>query len=666
MRNHLILTIVIILLTCGISVAAPNLKPISNKDRVILKNAISAIDRKKFDQADLESRQASDQIVKKLIKWMLYQENYEGNSYEEIASFIKNNPDWPMARVLKNRAESTLTNTTPAVEIVKYFKDGEPITGNAMRLLAEAKITLNSKDNATINRLIRTGWIQGDFSREDEDGILKNHAKRLRTEDHQRRIDRLLWEGKTNDAKSLLGLVDENHKRLAWGRIMLQTNRHGADSAIKKVPESLYNDPGFLYDRIKWQEKRNNYHAVAGLLKAAKKNMPYQDKWWKIKSSLARELIKQKKYKEAYEVVKYHGNTPGGEDFAESEWLAGWLALSFLHSPRAAYEHFYKLFDSVNFPVSKARGAYWAGRAAEANENSDIARKWYRIAAKNPTTFYGQLAFLKIGGEKSIQIPNTPEASYNDIEKYNRNDLVKAAYALSGIGKYDMVKKFITAAVSSAETPGEISLIADFGHKIGRKEISVTAAKGALNKGIILSKAGWPVLKNVPDSDVEAPLVLGLIRQESSFDPEARSPANAMGLMQLIPPTAKRTAHQMNLGYSQHKLTGDPEYNMKLGSHYLNHVMSRLDGSYVLAIAAYNAGPTNVNRWLETYGDPRKASDPEEVLTWMESIPFKETRSYVQRVLENTQVYRYLTNGESFALHNDLMRVETKLSSESH
>jgi soluble lytic murein transglycosylase len=655
--HKLFLRFITILVLFGSAAFASSPYNITPKDKTALEKALYFANKKEFDQARFEASKATDKDILKLILWFQYQEQYSGNDYSAISQFLKNNPSWPSKKKLINNAEESLSNMIPAKTIISYFNGKAPITSHAMLVLAEAKIVDNGNTNE-INSLLRQSWIQGDFSKDEEDDILQKYGQRLRVEDHVKRADRLLWEDKLVPAKRMIGKVDPANKSLFLARIMFMENKKGISAP---VDDSLKQDPGLLYEKVSWQLERENYEQAYQILSRIKDPMPYQEKWWKLKNLLIRELLKDKNYPAAYSLALHHGNESGGEDYAEAEWLAGWISLEFLGDSTAAYYHFYNLYNNVSYPVSKSRGAYWAARSAAKNNDPENAKKWYEIAAASLTTFYGQLAYTKLhpsGAAKIPEISLTPEAR---SLIYQQNDLIKVAYLLTSIGENKLSETFIIAAINSAKSPEEMLVVSEIGNKTGLTQLSVIASKHALRKGIVLSNNGWPILNNIDNSGVETPLVLGLIRQESSFDSRVKSPANAMGLMQLLPATAKQVAKKKNIIYHANKLIDNPNYNIQLGSSYLGELINRFDGSYILAIASYNAGAGNVRKWINIYGDPRGMST-EGVINWLESIPFNETRSYVQRVLENTGVYRSKTNGGSFALDDDLRRANTKIS----
>ncbi|PIR38495.1 MAG: hypothetical protein COV35_06935 [Alphaproteobacteria bacterium CG11_big_fil_rev_8_21_14_0_20_39_49] len=651
--------IFVILTTVNVAVSAE--WGVDEDDIKSLKKSIKYIEQKKFDYAVYEATKTKDNDIFDLVLWMSYVRGYEGHGYDEITAFVLKNSTWPSLKIIRNRAEFSLPDGLPPEKVVSYFKNDAPVTGHAMRILAEAKIKLGH-DEREINELIRRAWRQGDFGYDEEKNFIKDHLKRLRQEDHLERIDRLLWEHKLSDAKKIIRYVSSEYKTLFTARIYLITRRRGVDALIARVDDKLQDNPGLLYDRIQWHMKRKNYNRVYQYIKQVDKTMPYQEKWWKIKNVIIRELIDELKYKEAYAIASNHGNEPGTSEFAESAWLSGWLAY-IIDKKDEAYSHFYDMYKSVNYPVSKSRAAYWAGRVSEETKNNEVAEKWYKLAAEHTTTFYGQMAHLKVYPNQKLKI----EADFGDAKvnhaRYKNNRLTKIAYMLIKVGEHGKAKQFIKAAIDENNSAGEMHLISELGIALNQVELSVMAAKEAIKKQVVLTNTGWPVIATSSELYADKPLVMAIARQESLFDTNAKSGAGARGLMQLMPATAKFVAGEIRKSYSADSLNKSPEYNLQLGSYYINHLINRFDGSYVLAIASYNAGPSNVKKWIEKFGDPRNAKNHEQVINWIEHVPFKETRNYIQRVLENIQVYRHIFNDQSVNLERDLLRYNTKLSS---
>jgi soluble lytic murein transglycosylase len=376
---------------------------------------------------------------------------------------------------------------------------------------------------------------------------------------------------------------------------------------------------------------------------------------WREIDDAARRALSRGQVKVAYKLAIQHG-AKDGTAFAEGEWLAGWIALRFLHEPKTAYAHFTRLHGGVGSPISKARAAYWAGRAAEELKKKEDARSWYAEAAQLPTTYYGQLAAQRSGQRGPLHFPAMPEPTGQQAADYAKRELVQVVQQLHEIDQADRAKSFLLRLVDLAKTPVEHRLTAELAASLGRNDLMVATAKASRLDGVEMVDQLYPVV-SVPAGDrPEAALTLAIIRQESAFQSDALSSAGALGLMQLMPATAKSVAARIGLPYSKPRLTSDPTYNMMLGRAYLGQLIEDYGGSYVLAIAGYNAGPKRVSEWIGQNRDPRMKSV--DAVDWVESIPLSETRNYVQRVLENVQVYRNRIGGTQIALsiEQDLKR----------
>ena len=353
----------------------------------------------------------------------------------------------------------------------------------------------------------------------------------------------------------------------------------------------------------------------------------------------------------AYKLATSHFQTDGA-DFAEAEWLAGWIALRKLNRPDEALRHFQTLYDNVSYPVSRARAAYWLARTYEVKEQNNTATRWYREAASYITCFYGQLAAGHLLESERKSLPKEPEPSDKDVAAFEARDLTHVVRLLADFDdRRREVRSFMIAIARTAKTPIDWTLATRLAQDTGRYDLAVAISKLALQNGVVLSNSGYPALEPVNAASEQFPdptILHAVVRQESAFDAEAISNAGARGLMQLMPETALRVARRLKMPFSKNRLTRDPTYNLRLGQAYLADMLGEYDGSLILALAAYNAGPVRVERWLETYGDPGPSIY--DAIDWTESIPFSETRNYVQRVLENLAVYRSREKGLQLVL----------------
>ncbi len=661
----------LVLISADNSMAAvPSYKlSISKTDSSIAKKALIQARKRNWTKAISLASRARNPIVKDVVLWRRYYSQANKSSFVAITNFIKKHPKWPDLNILERNAEQRLNADSPADKVIGWFgkkspDNGDiifrtPITANGKHILADI-ISLrkdSSKYQTLVTKLLRESWVGLNLTAKQEKIFLAKHKDKIRIKDHILRIDRLLWRKEVDAANRIINLVDKTHKNLFKARMRLMKHKFGVDAAILLVPKKLRKDEGILYERIRWRERHVKGKNIAELLEQIPTDTKYPHKWWSLRKKYIRKMVREKKYKIAYKLSKYHGFTNNISKLAEAEWQAGWIAFYYLKDHKTAYKHFYTLYNKVKTPISLGRASYWAGRAAEKNHNIDIANDWYLVASKYPTSFYGQLATEKLG-EKSLFIPRRPVPTWVDNNYYQTNDLVTAVHLLTHSKDIGIARKFLRHMVKNAATPGEQLLIANIGKKLNRPDYTISIArevlrnKGGREEGVFLLDYLYPAITTPKDPSgkiirkPEKGLINSIILQESIFDSSARSHAGALGLMQLMPATAKETAKKHKFRYNKRKLTSNPEYNIALGSRYLEALINRWDGSYILAIASYNGGAGNVRKWIKANGDPREMKTLEEVINWIEHIPFAETQNYVQRVIENLQIYRYLLSDD--------------------
>jgi soluble lytic murein transglycosylase len=375
-------------------------------------------------------------------------------------------------------------------------------------------------------------------------------------------------------------------------------------------------------------------------------------RWWQERSILARRALMRGSITDAYRLAAKNG-LKQGSDLLDAEWLAGWIALRFLKDDNVAYDHFTKLYREAKMPISKARGAYWSGRAAEAMKDEERARFWFKTAYGFPTTYYGQLASAKLPRTELNTALIAPKLDPKGEGAFNANEIVRAVRVIDAAGMTDLLRPFIRQLTDSGRSPDFLTRAALLATETGKPDLAIFASKRAEAEGVSVVKAGYPILSGKHMASVEEPLVHAVIRQESAFNATAVSRAGALGLMQLMPGTAKVMAKRNDVTFVREKLTQDPDYNLKLGQSYLSDLIADFDGSYILAIAAYNAGPARVREWMREYGDPRDSAV--DVIDWIEMVPYAETRNYIQRVLESLHVYRMMMTPTQVALTPELM-----------
>ncbi|MBV9522165.1 MAG: lytic transglycosylase domain-containing protein [Alphaproteobacteria bacterium] len=619
-----------------------NAQLLSATDRQAYRTAFAAAKAGNWSAAERDAAGAKEPLPRKVLRWLEYRTGGSGASFSEIADFVTSNPEWPGEKRLRQRAEEALGGVPDSV-LRDWFRRYPPITPYGK--LREADLMIAAGQQAAGLAQIRDVWINTELSAFDEKSLLQRYPGVIRGEDNIKRLDRLVWDGLVESAHRVMPRVPQEYRLLADARLKLAAAQPGVEAAVAKVPAQLQNDPGLQFERLRWRRRKELYDAALEILLNPPRDLVRPAAWWTERQALARHALADGKPALAYKIVAKHGLTEGPAH-AEAEFFAGWLALRFLHDPHAAYDHFVALYNAVKLPISLARGAYWAGRAAEEEKSAKQATDWFTAAAKHTTTYYGQLAAAKLG--EAPRIAGEPKPEPAAVAEFHKRELVRALEMLAEIGDDDHVASFAERLSELAKTPQEHAMLAQLTDSIGRADLSIAVAKKAGYAGVPLINHGYPIHDLPPGNDVERPLLLAMTRQESAFDHGAVSSAGARGLMQLMPGTASQIAKARQIPFSASRLLTDPHYNLTLGRAYLEDLLDKFNGSYVLSIAAYNAGPARVREWIDNFGDPR--TKKADVVDWVESIPFNETRNYVQRVLENLQVYRMRLGGRAVAL----------------
>ena len=606
--------------------------------------ALQDIEKGEWEKARKKIAFSKDPLASKAYHWLMLVNNKNSNwnnqMFIRLSHFIRKNPEWPDIKKMKIRAEGAMPESISNAEVIAWYNDFPPKTPYGMGRYMDALIIEGDKRQA---RLFLVDWWANTFaSRKQQKGVFKKYGNFLTLDAHKKRFDVLLHKGHYDSARAIAAVLGQGYPALANARIALMKKQNsGLADLIGKVPLSLHDDPGLLYERLHWRRKKGLYDGALDIIekspKASKISNP--KKWWVERHIMIRHLIGLGQYKKAYALAREHVQKTGFS-YAQAEWLTGWLALRFMNKPTEAYERFTALYQKVKTPVSKARASYWAGRAAQGMKQKGLAQRWYKKSSEFQTAFYGQLAAVEISQKDSLPKSELPHLSKSDRHAYRKNELVQMSVLFKKAGMNKQYESFIYSFLSAEETPKSYRFAAELAAQKGDFYSSVKIAKRATRKGLFLTKQSYPTITKQLSGEktVEWALIHALIRQESMFDYDAKSPAGARGLMQIMPATARETAGKLKVPYKKKWLTSKPKYNIKLGSAYMNGLLKRYDGSYALSIAAYNAGPGRVNSWLKSYGDPRKGEVG--LIDWIELIPIYETRNYVQRVLENTHIYR--------------------------
>ena len=617
----------------------------SKKDFNIARKAISEMQKSKWSTSLKIAKKAKQKSIYNFIQWRHLLTTGNQASFYDYKLFIDQNNDYPRIDRLRYLAEHKLsTAKVSPKKIITWFNGKEPLSGYGKMILGESYNLTGDKIKGT--KLIKEGWITADLSKNELIFFRKKFKKYLNAKDYIKRADYLAWNSKYWDLRRLTKYLPKDYELLYTARHILISKGYGVDQAIKNVPEKFKNDAGLNYDRLKWRRKKGRIDSSLEILLKIRNDKDYlvmPEKWWKEREIISRALIYKKKYETAYKVSSNHGMTDG-PDFAAAEWLSGWIALSFLNNPLLAKDHFQNFYNNVSYPISTSRGAFWLGKTYDKLGDKEQSRVWYLESSKYLNTYYGQLAFLKLNPKGKFELKKDMEVDIKYRNIFFNKELVKLTYLLDELKK-DKYTKFILRhlANDNIENGSEI-LAAELATEIERFDFAIQISKIASYQKRFHNKYNYPIIstpnkingRKIPDSA----FILSIIRQESEFDLSANSHAGAKGLMQLMPYTAKLVSKQAKLPYSKPRLTTDPEYNINLGSYYIASLILQYDGSYPFATAAYNAGPNRVKYWNKINKNPQKKQI--DYINWIELIKFRETRNYVQRVLENYNVYRYI------------------------
>ena len=618
-------------------------KTLNNKDFEISKVVFDYVDRKQWKLALSDAQKMQDKTIYTLVNWMYLIDSQSGASFNEYFIFIKNNKDWPRINRIKYLAEHKINfdNNTPS-SIIEYFTNNPPLSGFGKLRLAEALLENNQAEKS--KSLVKDGFKDAELSKNDLRYFSKIFKKFLTQQDYTLRADYFAYEAKYQDLRDTIEYLNPDYQKLYNARAALFTKR-SADNLIAQVPQYLKEDPGLIYDRIKWRRKKARFDDALTLInQSASDSLERNQYLAKERLSIARDKIQDKEFKTAYEILKDH-RLKEGSDYAEIEWHLGWLALSFLNQPDAALAHFLRMNAAVSYPISKARAAFWIGKTYKKLGQVNQANTWFKTGAQYGTTFYGQLSHKEID-EKKFSINNSFKFSEEKYEEFKKNNpLAKSVIVLKELNRTKYTKDILRhlGDVDQNKTAEEISMAGLLAQDIERYDFAIQIAKNASYKNLNFLEISYPkieVPKQIKDQKIlDSSVILALIRQESEFDTSATSRVGAKGLMQIMPATGKLLSKVTNIDFSREKLTRDKDYNLALGSYYISD-LDDLFGSQYLAFAAYNAGPNRVEKWIKTHGDPRKKQI--DAIDFIELIPFHETRNYVQRVSENINVYEYL------------------------
>lgn len=607
-----------------------------------------------------------------LLEWRRLTQNSSA-SFDQLSYFLMNNRDWPEADKMRARAERAISlDSYDPQRVLAYFQAYPPQTPSGELRYALALNASGQRQQAA--SAIRRAWEAGPLNDMETSRALTIFGGILTPEDHDSRMDRLLWSGATTAARGQLILTSPQLRPIFAARLAMRSNAvdaaFQAASVEASYPAIVREDPGYITDKATWLRATGRVGEARALL-AAPRNLRAAprdaEEWLETLLTNARQADSGGDKITAYNIAsKLDDALPAGtviretplgvrDDYTSLAWLAGQLALNHLGRPAEAARHYHNYGDAARSAQTRTKGYYWAGRASLAAGNQSSANTHFEDAASHYDQFYGQLSLERLGRPQPQPTPDpTTPVSQSERRAFYEDRLVRAARALGEMGSWREQSLFLRAIANKAKTPAQHVLAGELSKQIGRPDLGVMIGRSAQANSLdAVEASGFPTIRVPVGHENNWTFIHAITRQESQFDRAAVSHANARGMMQLMPATAREVAGKIGLSYNASALTTDTNYNITLGSTYFQQMLSYYGGSYPLAVAAYNAGPGNVNKWLRANGDPRLPGT--DIITWIEAIPFFETRNYVQRVMENAVVYDSLRpDGQRRSARNPL------------
>lgn len=644
--------------------SAQELTPLpSAAERMRLRDGLAAAESGDWSGVAALRDSATDPLVRRMLQWRWAASSEAPLYFADIKQALDELQGWPGRTSMRQRAEQAIFDSPlPASERIAFLRqDGGPITGDGRVALAIALRDAGQRSEA--NEIARAAWREDALTTATEDRTLQEFSSVLTQDDHAARVSGLLWRDQRTAAQRLFARIAPADRALAQARIAVQVRqRRGLQAAIDAVPGSRQDDPGLLFDRAQYRRRTDqpvDAMQMAARIDPREAPLAARSDIFKERRLYVPRAMRAGNYQLAYQLVSNHGLT-SGESFADAEWLSGWISLRYLSNPQRAAEHFSHLADNVSSPVSLSRALYWRAEAQQALGNAAESERLFNEAARFNFTYYGQLAATRGNRTAMLSLPETAQVSDEARSRFNNRELVRALRLMAEVGAQRDFESIAFYLDDTLDDPMEMELLSQLAREQSYHRTALRSAKAGLFRNVVAVSSAYPLIE-LPSTvrtqgRIEPALVLAIIRQESEFDASAISNANARGLMQLIPSTAQLQARREGMTYERAALTTDPQYNMTLGSAHLADLVDSFNGSYVLAIASYNAGSHRANEWIADWGDPRSPSV--DVVDWIELIPFSETRNYVQRVTENLQVYRYRLAGHPtpITLEQDLKR----------
>jgi soluble lytic murein transglycosylase len=632
----------------------PEPAPALSGDLAAVKQAIEHARAGRASQATAVQQGIQDTVGRKLVEWAILRSDGNGASSARYLAFINANPNWPSVGLMRRRAESMMwTELQDYAEVRAYFAKNPPLTARGHFAFARARLAQG--DRAGAQAEIRDAWRNEAFPADVEQKVLETFGSLLAAADHQARMNMRLYAEDVDGGLRNAARAGSDAQAIAKARVAVIKKAGNAKAALDAVPSSARRDLGYIFSLAQWL-RRNDKETEAGEVILSAPRDPSQsidtDQWWVERRLAARNMLDAGEPAKAYRIARDAVPPERSNYRAEHQFTAGWIALRFLKDPATALPHFARIAEDSEQSITLARAHYWLGRTYEAQGRNSEARNHYQTAAQYPTAYYGQLAAARLN-LRNITLRSPPPRPVGSHE------IVRGMEMLYAVGQRDMVTGAAADLGDRSTDASALAAIGDVAARNGDARTMLLMGKAALGRGLPLETYAFPTI-GMPNYTaigpaVEKPLVYAIARQESTFNQKTISSARAMGLMQVTPAAGKYVSKKFNVTYNEKRLLSDPIYNVQLGAAELGDLLADYRGSYILTFAGYNAGRGRIRDWLARFGDPR---DPKvDPVDWVERIPFSETRNYVQRVMENMQVYRIrFGGGDRLMIEADIRR----------
>ena len=610
------------------NIPTPLAKPVIVEKK--FQDIFNEIKKQNWQMAKILAKEYNNKNLYNYVVWLDMTRPGSAHKFSELYQFLKENKNWPSNDEIKKKIELSITPTTKKEQILSWFDKNPPLTVKGSIDYAEAKFKIEKKIDS---RIIKEIWINKNLTYKQQKYFISKYSRYWNTDDNWARFDRLLWEGKLVSAKRTLMRIKGDLRKLGDARLALSKRSGNVSKFINNVPDHLKNDPGLIYERMRWRRKAKLDTAEEFLFDPPIEIKNYR-KWWINARIVVRRLLNKKKYSKAYKILVNHKIPIDTISGAEAEWMAGWVALSFLNSPEKASKHFASLFNNVKNEKSKSIAAYWMAKSLE-KDNKNNWKNWYNVSSENIFNYYGQKSLKKLNRSMKLFdeeiIPEKP---------INIDHLLEIINILKSSGEEKRIYPFLEKCMELSTNISQKLYILNLASSNQDKSLIVRLSKKFNVNNYLFAYPN--IIDRVPEKFIknenDLAIIHAIILQESAFKINAKSHAGARGLMQLMPLTAKRVSASLGIKYYRNALTRNPNYNILLGTTYIKKLLKDFNNSMPLALAGYNAGPGRVKIWLKRYGDPRKKEISYE--NWIESIPIYETRNYVKKVLANYIVYK--------------------------